>query len=456
METILAQIAQDFIRKLVNDMTAGESFSVIEKKVAQEVAQCAARITGAYLEYVDQAIAEDKEGRRRAGYAVERHKDSRSLMTTFGEVTYRRTYYRKDSGGYDYLLDTTMGIDSYLRLSQVYSLALADAGREMPYSKACRYTGGSLVSRQTVMECVRESNAADEESFSLRKIPELHVDADEAHITLHGGQKSSVPLISVYEGIGHEGSRNYCRNIFHISQYGKTVDDLWEQALTEVEKRYDLEGTRIYLHGDGAPWVQKGLEWLPQANFVLDKYHKNNAIMAMTAGLERNERKIIRRQIRKALSSEEAASLWQITQSLCMQLPERTDIILGNAGYLERFIKGISICTTDPLANNGGCSEPHVSHVLSNRLSSRPMTWSKATLQRLAPVLAAGKVGSVGKTKSEEPTESLRQPLQKTVAKAKRTFCKNTLGLPLPGAIGRLHITGKVTGTQVILKRYAG
>ena len=37
-------------------------------------------------------------------------------------------------------------------------------------------------------------------------------------------------------------------------------------------------------------WIQKGLEWLPNAKFVLDKHHKNKAIKAMTAGIENKYR----------------------------------------------------------------------------------------------------------------------------------------------------------------------
>jgi len=60
-----------------------------------------------------------------------------------------------------------------------------------------------------------------------------------------------------------------------------------------------------------------------------------------------------------------------------------------------------SICAMDTGANNGGCTEPHVSHGLSSRLSSRPMAWSKTTLQKLAPVLAVGKVSSVSKPNTD-------------------------------------------------------
>jgi len=84
------------------------------------------------------------------------------------------------------------------------------------------------------------------------------------------------------------------------------------------------------------------------------------------------------------------------------------------------------------------------------------MAWSRATLQKLVPILAAGKVDSVRKT-TASPVEYLPKSLYKTIVKANKIFNKDgTLGLPMPDAIGRLPITGKVTGTQQILKAYAG
>ena len=65
---------------------------------------------------------------------------------------------------------------------------------------------------------------------------------------------------------------------------------LWEQALTEAEKRYELSHTKIYIYGDGASWIQTGFEWFKNSIFVLDKYHKSKKILEMTTGLEKREK----------------------------------------------------------------------------------------------------------------------------------------------------------------------
>jgi len=455
VETIITQIAEKFIKNLVKTLSAGESISEIEKNVVKMVSKCAAEVTGAYLEHLDRAIEADKVGRRASGCTIERRGDGRRLLTQFGEVEYSRTYYKKASGGYEYLVDSAMGIESRVRVSEGLGLALCSAAKDMSYAKAGRHIANESVSRQTVMGRVRQSGSEASEITELRRVPELHIDADEAHITLRGGRKSEVPLISVYEGIGRHGKRTFCKNVFHISEYGKTPDDLWEQALSEIERRYDLTGTKIYLHGDGGAWIQTGFEWLPGAVFVLDKYHKNKAIKSMTAGIDKDGRKEFDREIRDALCNEDMEFFEQITGSLCLQMPERAEKIIESAGYLRRFVGGISICATDPGANNGGCTEPHVSHVLSSRLSSRPMAWSKTTLKKIAPILAAGKVDTVRKTEHETDMKCLPTPLRKTAASASKAFRRGAVGLPSPDAIGRLPISGKVTGTQKILKLFA-
>lgn len=59
-----------------------------------------------------------------------------------------------------------------------------------------------------------------------------------------------------------------------------------------------------------------------------------------------------------------------------------------NGQYLAKYIETIAIRKTDVEANNGGCTEPHISHILASRLSTRPMAWSGETLTHLAPILA--------------------------------------------------------------------
>ena len=440
MKNSIQQIEQEFISNIEKYFSDGKNINIkaMEADLLKEAKDCAAKMTAAYIELVDRSLLENKEERREQGYAVERRGDERQIQTKIGEIRFARTYYyNRNTNDYAYLADQAVGLDSYARVSEGLGLALVSAAESMSYQKASEHLTNGEISRETVMHKIRESSATEPPiPVEKRRIKSLHIDADEAHIALAGGGKSIVPLISVYEGIERQGKRGKCRSVFYISEYGKTPDALWEQALNEIEKRYDLDGTQIYLHGDGGNWIKQGLNWLPDARFVLDKYHKNKAIKEMTAGLGRSARAAFDREIRAALSEADARFFDELTQSLISQVPERAEKIRNAAEYLKKCMSGIAICAQNAEANNGGATEPHVSHVLANRLSSRPMAWSKATLEKFAPILASSQpVRLASSSAAPQPSELHR----KAVRAASAAFrCRKTAGFPMPDSIGKL------------------
>ena len=442
----IAQIGTDFINNLLDYFSDAQGILPIERMerdLTPIIQAAVCDIISRYYQEVDAQLLADKPGRREAGYAVERHGDQRRVLTMIGELNFERTYYSHRDGTHAYLLDMAAGLENYARISGGVSVAVTGSACEMSYAKSSEHETGGAVSRQTVMNQVRKCSAVQPpEPPEKRQVAVLHIDADEDHVTMRGGKNSVVPLISVYEGIEKKGKRGICTNVFHISEYGKSTEELWEQALSEVESRYDLSSTRIYLHGDGAAWIKQGLEWFPRAIYVLDKYHKNKAITAMTAGLDKETRKFFREQIRYALVNRDSRFLFELSDSLASQLPEREKTIRETADYLNNHIDGVAICHEDPEANNGGCTEPHVSHVLSSRLSNRPLAWSTETLTQLAPMLANG--GDV---------ELLRQqpkPQERILTKATRAACRKIKKIqfaPDPDSIGTLRPqnTGKIT-----------
>ena len=446
MKISITQIGTDFINKLIEYFSGARdtlTISQLEQDLPSLIQEAARNLISLYYEEVDAQLLADKAGRRDAGYAVERRGEQRRVLTTIGELCFSRTYYAHRGGEYAHLLDMAAGLEGYARVSEGVSVALAGAACEMSYAKSSEYETDGAVSRQTVMNQVRKCSAVRPPGLpEKRRVAVLHIDADEDHVTMCGGKKSIVPLISVYEGVGRNGKRGVCTNVFHISEYGKSPEDLWEQVLTEVESRYDLEGTQVYLHGDGAAWIKQGLEWFPGAIYVLDKYHKNKAITAMIAGLDKDTRKFYDEQIRYALANKDSRFLFELSDNLISQHPNREATIRKASDYLANHIADVSICNEDPEANNGGCTEPHVSHVLSSRLSNRPLAWSAETLRKLAPMLANG--GDV------EPRRHAAQPQERIIARATRAARKKIKKIqfaPDPDSIDtfRHRNTGKVT-----------
>ena len=71
-----------------------------------------------FIEHIDNEILRDKK-RKAEGYSAERRGDRRSILFSYGQVEFERTYYKKASGGYEYLADTT--VNSLLAFSKIFS-----------------------------------------------------------------------------------------------------------------------------------------------------------------------------------------------------------------------------------------------------------------------------------------------------------------------------------------------
>ena len=418
------------------------SLDVAEVYFTQRIGETVRGLLTACYEQKDAALLADKAGRKEDGLVVERRGDMRQVVTQLGVVSYRRTYYACRSGGYCYPIDRVVGLEGYQRVSTGVGLGLVEAAREMSYAKASRVVTGGQVSKQTVMRKIREAQPAVEPVLR-QKVAVLHVDADEDHVKLQTGESRIVPLISVYEGIERNGKRGVCKNVFHCSEFGKKTDTLWEEALTEIERRYDLTDTKIYLHGDGAPWIKQGLEWLPNSVFVLDRYHINKALKGTVSGIERKSGCQYEYHLRKALNEGDRDYFCSVRDSLLARWPERENTILENSNYLLDHFEAIHIYNTDPEARKGGATEPHISHVLSSRLSSRPMGWSPKTLKKFVPILAAGQCTFQQEQASVETmTRTERLHKNATVAKV----IEHSLGLPHPDMVASMPAkSGKVT-----------
>ena len=445
MELIIQQICQQMLEEIKEIvLTEGQNIARLIPKISLVAARGGIQIVERLIEATDEAMARDKEGRRKGNWVVERRGDVRTIMTQMGPMRYHRTYdHNQKTHEYKYLLDEIVGVSPYERVNVGLSQELVRRSRHESYHLASEDSCDGQVSKQTVMNKIRQARPVIDAPTEKRSVPELHIDADEDHVALQDKRKKGnaiVPLVSVYEGIEENGARKRCKNIFHISSYKKDADTIWEDALTRIEQRYDLSDTRIYLHGDGAAWIAKGMEWLPHGTFVLDVYHKNKYIKQMLAGYEGDKTSQLRKDIDQALTDMDEDYFTNIVNLLVTHSPERERKIREAATYLRGHMADIAIRASDPAARNGGATEPHVSHVLSERLSSRPKGWRERTLQFFAPILANGPNVRIEANKPKTVSPVALNALKRT----KEAYLCRKAAAPLQGSF-QVLLSGKRT-----------
>ena len=140
-----------------------------------------------------------------------------------------------------------------------------------------------------------------------------------------------------------------------------------------IYSQYNLKGTEVHLSGDGANWIKRGLDIILGAQFHLDKFHVyKNVTYAM--GGDRVLRKRIINGIKLGDSKGVHAlylQRWNTLNEVRMR-----NRLFESLQYIENNFDNIDL---DAYRN---CSaEGHVSHVLSARLSSRPMGWRLVGLE---------------------------------------------------------------------------
>jgi hypothetical protein len=296
-----------------------------------------------------------------------------------------------------------MGLEKHARISEDAEARILEEAVESSYRKGGinASIGEQEVSKETVMNKLHalefpKMTPPDEK----RKVSRLYIDADEDHVSLQYLEKKGdiqkprvntvMPkLVYVYEDVNFDGSRHELKGShFFGGDYAGTegTKELWQEVFEYIESSYDeavLE--RIYINGDGAEWIRSGARMHAKAHFVLDRFHMHKYIIAATSHLKESVPDA-RSEIYRAINGKrkwaaEAAfdKILNVTESetKARAVESAKNYILGNwTGIME------SIKAKDKSLQ---CSaEGHVSHIYADRMSSRPLGWSRTGADKMS------------------------------------------------------------------------
>jgi hypothetical protein len=379
---IIIKAYQDNLQKALKGSINISDFT---KDLEAELHRAGTLMVGEALETLDRTVKESKE--RKQHWHVERINDVNSLATTMGLVSYKRTYYtNKKTGEYAYLSDELVGIESHQRKDMNVAAMLVAKATHGSYQQAADQTSFSGInSKTTVMNEIRKLGAIPNEAAAIEKakrtITTLYIEADEDHVALQNGSSDIVKIIYVHEGIQKVSKgRNKLLNVRYFTDAKQSSEELWLDVAKYIEEAYNVETiTKVFISGDGAPWIKEGLNWIEKSVFVLDKFHLAKYVRTATAHMDYTRE-----------------PLWNyIHQGMRRATEDLLNIILSNTeGQHKRevvrqaktyILNNWEAIQCQKSRNYVGCSaEGHVSHVLSDRLSSRPKGWSEDGMEQMA------------------------------------------------------------------------
>ena len=323
------------------------------------------------------------EAKRRNEWTVIRKEDTKSIETIFGTLEYKRRYYRnRKTGQTAHLLDGWLGISTWQKVGDDVRESLVNEAVELSYQKSGEKAAPAMVSKTSVGRYVSETPTVKGliGDGKKRKCQVVYVEADEDHVALQDGRTSQVKLVYVHEGNISDTARAKLGHVRYMSWVNGTTDDQWEKVASYIEDQYDTDVLEtVWLCGDGAAWIAAGAEWLPKCKMILDGYHINKAFMELT-----NHASQFRSWGWQVLRGGTRAQM----EELCSKLLERasTERQAKEKREIARYLIGHwdAILTRREKGAPGCSAEGHVSHVLSARLSSRPMGWGKYNMEKMA------------------------------------------------------------------------
>lgn len=404
-------IIQDFLKKML-ELNINNGLSNFLTKGFDYFKEFFMEFTQEQIENLDELIFQNKNLRK--GFKVERKGDTRTLETHFGQLTFQRRYY-SDSKGYKYLIDCVLGIDQYERLEKSLCADICTKATDTSYAKSSQDACDGNVSKQTVMNLVRKVNENPIVFKETRDfVKEIHLQCDEDHVSMQTGNNSIVKLVVIHEPVETIGNtkRKFLPNKYAITSYSnETNEAYWYRIIDKINEIYGIRDEdnklKVYIHGDGALWIKAGKEYVTNSYFILDKFHFKKAIAKVSG---HNENYIS--MMREAVKSNDISRVKDMVEIFV-----NSEICTEDTGnnfirYYLNNLDGIKIWKKLGTIKSSSCAEGLVSHMLSDRLSSRPKGWSHEGLyaiSRLRTHVLNG--GEITAKDFSSPTKSLESPL---------------------------------------------
>ena len=360
------------------------------------------------LESYDTFLCEKKY--LRTDWHVVRH-DETTLLTSLGTLHYHKTLFRnKKTGEYEYFLDRAMGLEEHARMTEDAEARILEEAVQTSYEKSGKAVSISQeeVSRETVKNKLHVLKFPKTESYPQEKkeVDYIYIEADEDHIALQFREKKGditenenhqknngaiAKLIYVHEGIEKENEKSK-RYVLKEPHYfcrvceGKENKELWDEVYEYIDKTYDLSKVKkIYLSADGGSWIMSGKKQIAGITYVLDEFHLKKYLHKITRCFGKKEKEK-EEELIKIICNKTKKEFEEKTEEL------KTEI--GHAGDKKRIEKGKEYLLNNWTAARvrlrrkngikGSSTESHVSHILSARMSSRPMGWSKTGMSKMA------------------------------------------------------------------------
>ena len=355
-----------------------------------------------YLEYIDEVFFKSSY---RSNFCESRGFYSRTILTLFGEITYkRRYYYDKKYGDRFFFTDLFLNLPKRKYFDPFVCAKICNKASDNSYSKSGKIVSEMIghrinnhlrISRASARNIVMRFNIEDYDNNNdeRKRIERLYIMLDEKFVASQFNDgldhmiKAAVcfekrELVYKYKKISTSQNRIKLTG----SHTCASIDNnLLQDVINYIYNNYDIDHLKeINFMGDCAAWIKNfpKSNWFKfnentDVNFSMDNFHFSQALQNLTT----EEHKDVYNALYEYVLTNDKAGFIDMCNDFIELNPLRQETIENKMNYILNNWDERQFYQTHSYMK---CSmESHISHKFADLFTSRPKAYSKSGLRQL-------------------------------------------------------------------------
>ncbi len=396
LENLIINNFSDFIKRNISiKSNENKVFNYINLLDTLDNSLCLVAINSliSIFNSIDNGFKNSPERRHR--YHI-KARNTRTIMTIFGEITYHKTIYEnKFTHEYFCFIDDYLGLAKYDYFDPYIKACIIDYSSQYPYSQVAKMMNDlinkrikidnahPIISRQTIRNIILSSKLSTPKIEQLETPETLYIMADEKFIATQNNDQKDIMIKSIvtFDGRIEKNGKSILKN---KRIFADVDSNCANESLDYLYYVYDVDEIKnIYVLGDGAKWI-KNLTNYYKFNkntnllFCLDKFHFKQAIHHIA---QNND--LLEKYICSYVLNDMKDTFIECCEELSLSNPYRSNTINEKKEYILNNWNNIK----NLYKNNLKCPmESQISHNIAALFSSRPKAYSIKTLKILLKI----------------------------------------------------------------------
>lgn len=132
---LLVQVILLIAQGIFEALRSAQKFEELEERMQRLVQRAALILLEEAFNQIDCKLCAQRDTKKLKAVGLR----SRTIITSFGELSFKRRLYRdKDTGEYRFLLDEALGLEASRRVSHRMKELILELATEMPFRRAAR------------------------------------------------------------------------------------------------------------------------------------------------------------------------------------------------------------------------------------------------------------------------------------------------------------------------------